>query len=134
MTLIERAAAEAVAHLPVANWDLLSFLDNAKTYAKNVGAGVLLLLGVVAVVVGGVFLCIKLFGSQQAGQKHGWFQIIALIIVGGALSTGGVTLMMDIGGGGEDTIRELGGGTAIVQELGAADAPGVLTGNLPGTP
>lgn len=133
MTAINQVVASAAAQLPSAAWDLLSFLDNAKAYATKVGGGILLGLGVIGVIVGGVFLLIKLFGSQQSGSKHSWGQIAMLILIGGAMSTGGVGLMMKVGSGGETTIRDLGGGTAIAQSASEfAHNASLLVTSIPG--
>lgn len=123
MTTSHLVAVNAVSSLPTAAWDLKSFLSNAKDYTEVIGGSFLMLLGVIALIVGGTYLVMKLWGSQQSGQKHGWGQIIMLIIIGGALSSVGLNLMTTIGSGGNKTITDLGGGTAIIQQIDApADA------------
>ncbi|MDO0916568.1 hypothetical protein QQM39_38830 [Streptomyces sp. DT2A-34] len=52
---------------------------------------------------------------QSAGQQQGWGTIALLILVGGALGTGGWSLISTVGSGGQQTITDLGGGTVIVQ-------------------
>ena len=99
----------------VAAWDLKSFLENAAQYAKDAGGALLILMGVVGVVWGGVKLVRKLMGGQQA-QQESWLMIGALIVVGGALATGGWTLMENVSSGGQTTIEDLGG---IVLMLGS---------------
>ena len=42
-----------------------------------------------------------------------------MILVGGALSTGGWQLISTVGSGGQQTIEDLGGGTVIVQTVGS---------------
>ncbi len=98
--------------LGAAQWDIKSFFDNAATYVKGAGGSLLILMGVVAIVWGGVKLVKKLMGGQNA-QQESWFMIAALIIVGGALATGGWTLMSTIASGGQTTITQLGGGGLI---------------------
>lgn len=107
--------------LPSAAWDLKSFLANAKSYTQAVGGALLMLFGVAGLIWGGVLLLKKLMGNQQSGAGHGWGQIILLILVGGALSTGGWQLISTIGSGGQATIEDLGNGTVIVQPYSPSD-------------
>lgn len=111
----------AQASLPDAAWDVKSFLENAKTYIQTVGGLLLMTLGAAGLIWGGVRLIQKLMGGQQHGQGDGWGRIVALILIGGALGTGGWTLISAVGSGGQTTIEDLGGGTIIV-------APGPLEG------
>ncbi|MEV0412434.1 hypothetical protein AB0I68_16920 [Streptomyces sp. NPDC050448] len=112
------AAVLTQAPLPSAAWDLTSFLQNAKSQVQLWGGSVLMLLGVVGLVWGGVLLIKKLMANpQSAGQQQGWGTIALLILVGGALGTGGWTLIQTIGSGGQQTITDLGGGTVIVQTV-----------------
>ncbi|MFJ3858306.1 hypothetical protein ACIPRL_18925 [Streptomyces sp. NPDC090085] len=112
------AAVLAQASLPSAAWDLTSFLTNAKSQVQLWGGSVLMLLGVVGLVWGGVLLIKKLMANpQSAGQQQGWGTIALLILVGGALSTGGWSLISTIGSGGQQTITDLGGATVIVRTV-----------------
>lgn len=115
MTKIYEVAALAQANLPTAAWDLTSFLENAKTQIQLWGGLLLMLLGAVGLVWGGVLLIKKLMANPQQGQQQGWGTIALLILVGGALGTGGWQLVSTIGSGGQQTIEDLGGGTVIVQ-------------------
>ncbi|MGO4460077.1 hypothetical protein AB4039_22680 [Streptomyces sp. M-16] len=112
------AAVLTQASLPSAAWDLTSFLTNAKSQVQLWGGSVLMLLGVVGLVWGGVLLIKKLMANpQSAGQQQGWGTIALLILVGGALGTGGWSLISTIGSGGQQTITDLGGGTVIVRTV-----------------
>ncbi|MEU7317905.1 hypothetical protein [Streptomyces sp. NPDC007083] len=118
MTTIYEAAALAQAKLPPAAWDLTSFLENAKSQIQLWGGTLLMLLGAVGLVWGGVLLIKKLMANPQtAGQQQGWGSIALLILVGGALGTGGWQLVSTIGSGGQQTIEDLGGGTVILQTI-----------------
>lgn len=101
--------------LPTAEWDLISFFENAKDYVGIAGGGLLALLGTVGVVWGGVLLIKKLMASQQ--DQTSWLKIIALIIFGGALMVGGFVLISNIASGGKTTIEDLGGGMILLQGL-----------------
>lgn len=107
---------DSQAWLPTAAWDLQSFIGNAKDFAESAGGGLLMLMGVVGLIWGAVLLIKKLMSGQQHGGA-GWGQIVLLILAGGALSTGGWSLVKKIGSGGQDTIEKLGegGGTIILQ-------------------
>ena len=98
-----------------AEWDLVSFMNNAKSYASLVGGGLLALLGTVGVVWGGVMLIKKLMAGQQ--NQDSWLKILALILVGGALMAGGFGLISQIAAGGKTTIEDLGGGLIIIQSV-----------------
>lgn len=100
----------------LAQWDLQSFLENAKTYAVNIGGAFLMLLGTVAVIYGGYLLIKKLMAGQQ--NQDSWVKIVLLIIIGGALMVSGFVLISEIAAGGQTTIEDLGGGMALLGLLG----------------
>ncbi|MFE7117083.1 hypothetical protein ACFU99_16890 [Streptomyces sp. NPDC057654] len=118
MAKIYEAAVLAHSSLPSAAWDLTSFLKNAKSQIQLWGGLLLMLVGVAAMVWGGVLLLRKLMANpQSAGHQQGWGTIALLILVGGALSGGGWSLISTVGSGGQKTITDLGGGTVIVQTV-----------------
>lgn len=104
-----------LATLPTGAWDVLSFLKNAFKYGEGIGGGVLTLLGLIAVVVGGVKLLFKLMAGQQ--NQTSWISIVLMIIIGGALMVGGITLMKTVASGGKTTILDLGGGAILMPGL-----------------
>lgn len=133
MTNITDAAATALARveLPAAGimgaWDLTSFLENAKSQIQFWGGLLLMLLGTVGLIWGGVLLIKKLIANPQtAGQQSGWGTIALLILVGGALGTGGWNLISTIGSGGQQTIEDLGGGTVIFETAGHLLTSGIF--------
>lgn len=103
------------AALPTAAWDLVSALENAGEYVKNGGGALLVMMGLAALVWGGVLLLKKLMSGQQ--NQDSWVKIIMLMIIGGAIAVGGFTLIFEIGSGGKDTIEDLGGGTLMLNAL-----------------
>ncbi|MYR57343.1 hypothetical protein GTY54_14265 [Streptomyces sp. SID625] len=116
MTKIDEAAVLAQSSLPGAAWDLTSFLQNAKAQIQLWGGLLLMLLGAVGLVWGGVVLIKKLMANPQSvGQQQGWGTIALLILVGGALGTGGWSMISTVGSGGQQTITDLGGGTVIAR-------------------
>ena len=71
----------------------------------------------------------KLMGGQQA-QQDSWFKIVALILVGGAMLFGGMTLLLNFAEGGKDTIENFGSGggaTVLVDQLNFIGASGLAT-------
>lgn len=94
-----------------AQWDLENFLNNANDYAVLIGGAFLTLLGTVAVIYGGYLLIKKLMAGQQ--NQDSWVKIVLLIIIGGALMVSGFMLISEIATGGEQTIRDLGGGMLL---------------------
>ncbi|MFE6939692.1 hypothetical protein [Streptomyces chartreusis] len=119
MTKTYEAGILTQASLPSAAWDLTNFLLNAKSQIQLWGGLLLMLLGAVGLIWGGVLLIKKLMANpQSAGQQQGWGTIALLILVGGALGTGGWSLISTVGSGGQQTITDLGGGTVIAQSAG----------------
>lgn len=105
-------------YLVPAAWDLTSFLENAKSQVQLWGGLVLMLLGAVGLVWAGILLLKKLMANPQtAGQQSGWGTIALLVLVGGALGTGGWSLLETVGSGGQQTIEDLGGGTVLVRTV-----------------
>lgn len=114
-TTITTAGAGTGSVLPTAAWDLGSFLDNATGTIQGWGGSLLILLGCVGVIWGGVLLIMKLTASPQKEQQQaGWGKIALLILVGGALFTGGFEIIRTISSGGETTIRDLGEGSIVL--------------------
>lgn len=117
------AGSTPISALPTAAWDLVSFLENAGEYVKTGGGALLILMGLAALVWGGVLLLKKLMGGQQ--NQDSWIKIIGMMIIGGAIAVGGFTLIFTIGSGGKKTIEDLGGATFLWD---AAQPLGVLLG------
>jgi hypothetical protein len=103
--------APGIQTLPTAAWDVVSFFENAGEFVKTAGAGLLVAMGLIALVWGGVLLLKKLMSGQQ--NNDSWIKIILLMIVGGAISVGGFALIFTIGSGGKTTIEDLGGATFL---------------------
>lgn len=98
------------------SWDLETFFENSAEYAKVVGGALLVFVGVVMIIWGGVLLGKKLM-SEQA--RENWLKIALLIIAGGALAFGGITIIMKFAKGGNETVEKFGnGGSILVSELG----------------
>lgn len=88
-------------------WDLENFFNNSTNYTQKVGGAFLALIGIAGVVWGGFLMLRKLMGGQQA-QQDSWFKIVALIIVGGAMLFGGMTILLNLAKGGKETIENFG--------------------------
>lgn len=111
------------------SWDLESFFDNATDYTQTVGGAFLALIGIGGLTWGGFLLVRKLMGGQSA-QQDSWFKIVALILVGGAMLFGGMTLLLNFAEGGKDTIENFGSGggaTVLVDQLNFIGASGLAT-------
>lgn len=114
----QATTATTLPALPVAaggGWDLTSFLTNAGEYVRVAGGALLILMGLAALVWGGVLLLKKLMSGQQ--NQDSWIKIIGLVIVGGAIAVGGFGLIFTIGSGGQQTIEDIGGGTLLFGSL-----------------
>ena len=94
--------------LILAEWDLVSFFKNSQEYVKVAGGAMLSLLGLALLIWGFV----KMMGKLKDGDRSqsNWGTIIAMIIIGGAIMAGGIGLAIEIGSGGQKTIKDLGGG------------------------
>ena len=104
------------------SWDLETFFDNATDYTQTVGGAFLALIGIAGLTWGGFLLVRKLMGGQSA-QQDSWFKIVALILVGGAMLFGGMTLLLNFAEGGKDTITNFGnGGTVLVDQINVVGA------------
>lgn len=115
------------------SWDLESFFNNATDYTQTIGGAFLALIGIAGLTWGGFLLVRKLMGGQQA-QQDSWFKIVALILVGGAMLFGGMTLLLNFAEGGKDTIENFGSGggaTVLVDQLNFIGASGLAT-HVPG--
>lgn len=99
--------------LPLGAWDLVSFLTNTTDYAGFVGGALVTLLGLIILIVAGVFVTKKLFGNGQQQEKS-WIMIAVMILLGGAFFGGGLTLIQMVASGGEQTIKDLGGGFIVL--------------------
>jgi hypothetical protein len=117
LTLFENAhTAFSTTNLPVAAWDLVSFLDNAKEYVTVIGGALITLLGLAVVIWATVLIAKKFFGTAQ-NQQESWIKVVVMILVGGALMTGGIALVTTIAAGGKTTLEELGGGYIVLQSV-----------------
>lgn len=92
--------------LPYADWTLENFLGNANNAVRSLGGLLLILLGAVGVIWGGVLLLKKLMAGER--DQTSWAKIILLIIIGGAFAFGGTSLIFDVAGSSEQTIRDIG--------------------------
>ena len=111
------------------SWDLESFFNNATDYTQTIGGAFLALICIAGLTWGGFLLVRKLMGGQQA-QQDSWFKIVALILVGGAMLFGGMTLLLNFAEGGKDTIENFGSGggaTVLVDQLNFIGASGLAT-------
>ena len=111
------------------SWDLKTFFDNATDYMQTIGGAFLALIGIGGLTWGGFLLVRKLMGGQQA-QQDSWFKIVALILVGGAMLFGGMTLLLNFAQGGKDTIENFGNGggaTVLVDQFNFIGASGLAT-------
>ena len=114
LTIVENAAnAAPTIPLPAADWNLVSLIENAKAYLGVAGGGLVTLIGLL-IVIWAVVLIAKKFLGGQSSQGESWVKIALMIIIGGAILSGGLVLITDIASGGKTTIEELGGGFIVL--------------------
>ena len=118
LVIVENAStANPTPILPTAAWDLVSFFTNAKSYVTVLGGGFITLVGLIVLIVAVVFVAKKFLSGQQAGPGESWVKIVIMILVGGALMTGGIVLLTTLASGGQKTVTDLGGGFIVFQSI-----------------
>lgn len=110
--IAEALTTDLAALLPTATWTLENFLGNADSAVRTLGGLFLVLLGAVAVIWGGTLLIKKLMSSEQ--DRTSWAKIILLLLIGGAFAFGGTSLIFDVAGSSETTIRDIGEGFILL--------------------
>lgn len=91
-----------------AGWDLGSFITNATKTVQSWGGASLTLLGIIGIIIAAYQITTGLISHGK--KQVNWGVSLALLIIGGALSTSGLKLVMDIAQGGQKTIEDLGTG------------------------
>lgn len=91
------------------SWDLQTFFENAASSSQTIGGAFLTLMGMIGVIWGATLLVKKLMSEQD---RTSWIKIAALIIIGGALAFTGITMVLNFARGGQQTIDDLGNGSA----------------------
>lgn len=99
-------------------WDLTTFLKSATEQIKSWGGLALGILGVIILIWAGVSIFKKFTSNPQQQQGHGWGMIVVMILVGGAMTFGGLNLFINIGEGGQQTISDLGGDDGLGESRG----------------
>ena len=100
------------AYLPAGAWDLNSFLNNVKQYARQIAAPALGVLGVVLLAYAGYKIFRAIMG-RAGSEGPEWGKAILALIFGGALLFGSYTLMESIGRGGLQTVNKFGGNVLV---------------------
>lgn len=95
----------AVANI-LLDWDIGSFLQNAKDRLVEWGGYLIALIGVVLIIVAIYQIAKKFIAPNSA--PGGWAAPIIMLLIGGALFAGGWTLVSNIAKGGKKTIEDLG--------------------------
>ena len=90
-----------------AEWDLGTFLENAKMTMEKWGGAFIMLLGVIMIVVA-VYQTAKGLMSPQKAQTN-WLIVFFLFILGGGLVVGGYDWVFGIAKGGKKTVDDFGG-------------------------
>lgn len=98
-----------------AGWDFMSAVENFTDFVKDAGGLVVGAIGMIMLVIGCIFAGMKLWSSSQKAHERHWGKIAALIVVGGVFTGNGIIdLVKEIGSAQEKTIKDMGGGSAIV--------------------
>jgi polyferredoxin len=114
MNLLETASVALTSPATLispAEWDIVSLFTNGQGLMEKIGAALLGLLGIIAVLCAVVFAFNKLVSEQS---RRSWVMIIALFLLGGLLIGGSISLFTSIAEGAKTTIDQLGGGLIIL--------------------
>jgi hypothetical protein len=93
-------------HGEQSSWNFDNFVENAKEKIGNIGAGIVVLMGMIMLVVGAIKIGKGLMTHGQ-GQTN-WVINILLIVVGGLFVAFGFSLFFNAGGMFANEIEELG--------------------------
>lgn len=87
-------------------WDWETLFQNGESTAKTVGGALLSALGIIVLVVAGIYLAMVGLSKRSKGQ-YVWQAVIG-IIIGGVLTAGGVSLLTQVSQGSYKSVKELG--------------------------
>lgn len=76
------------------SWTLSSFVDDAALQLGVMGGWMLILMGVLGLIWGMLMLIKKLMSAPGDISSSSWSSIVLMVIVGGALATGGYSLTL----------------------------------------
>lgn len=93
------------------DWDLITFFKNGTNWGATAGGAFLALIGLVCIIIGGFKIAKKMMNPQQ-NQQESWVMAIGLLIFGGTLLFGGMSLLLSFARGGMDTVEGFGTGKA----------------------
>lgn len=88
------------------SWDLSSFLTNSTKQVETWGGSFLMLIGVVGIIWSAFQIVTGLMSHGKKQVSYGTNAI--LLLISGALSATGLTLVTNIAKGGQKTIEDLG--------------------------
>lgn len=92
------------------DWDLVNFFRNGTNWGSVAGGAFMGLIGLACIIVGGFKIAKKLMNPAQ-NQQESWVMNIGLLIFGGALLFGGMSLLLSFAKGGQKTVEEFGSGS-----------------------
>lgn len=93
------------------NWDLVNFFRNGTNWGSVAGGAFMGLIGLACIIVGGFKIAKKLMNPAQ-NQQESWVMNIGLLIFGGALLFGGMSLLLSFAKGGQKTVEDFGTGSS----------------------
>ena len=94
------------------DWDLVTFLRNGTNWGSIAGGAFMGLVGLFCVITGGFKIAKQLMNPAQ-NQQESWVMHIGLLIFGGALLFGGMSLLLSFAKGGKDTVEGFGSGKQV---------------------
>lgn len=125
--LIENIQYEVL--MGASGWDLTNFLKNSTKQIKTWGGLFLTLVGVVGI-VWSAFQIIS--GLMSHGKKQvSYGTNVVLLLISGALSATGLTLVTSIAEGGKQTIQDLGSTIQLFNGIDLSAISTIIQNGLP---
>lgn len=90
-------------------WDITNLGKNVNSIIKTMGGLIIVGVGLVLLIFGAIKIAQAFMGNANGGGRVGKIVLgVLAILVGGAFSAKGIDIVIELGKGGEDTIRMLG--------------------------
>jgi len=93
-----------------ADWSIEKMFTNATSVLNTLGGSFLMLVGLICVIAAVVFIAQKLLSEQS---RRSWVTVVLLIVFGGAMIAGGISMFVNIAAGTHSTIEQLGNGLIL---------------------
>lgn len=102
--------------MPASTWTIMNLLNNANHWAQIIGALVVVIVGVFAMIYGGITVFRAITGRTGSTGPH-WIKAILCLLGGGILTYSGGRVIFNLGQAGNDLMNKLGNDINVSQVL-----------------